>query len=203
MTDLKSALEAALFASGDSVPLKRLSLVLECDEEDVKKAAQELSEEYVFQGRGLRLLILNENCQMCSAPEYSKYAARVLEDRKSSSLSQPALEVLSIVAYYQPVTRVYIDRLRGIDSEYTVNMLCEKGLIEPCGRLDVPGRPVLYRTNETFLRSMGISSIDELPPLPELSPGEGTEKILSAIEELKKSNEDQLTFIPADAVQGR
>ena len=110
---------------------------------------------------------------------------RALEQRRPPKLSQSALEVLAVVAYFQPVTRAYIDQVRGVDSSYTVSSLVERGLIESCGKLEAPGRPSLYQTSELFLRTMGMTTLDELPVLPDLSSGEGTEKLQTAIEELQ------------------
>lgn len=150
MIDIVSVIEAILFAAGDSVPVARLSLILGVSEEDVSAAAAELQEQYSSQQRGMRILRLEDKLQMCSAPEFAPYISKVLEQRKPPALSQPALETLAVVAYFQPVTRAYIEQVRGVDSSYTVGMLCERGLIEECGRLDVPGRPVLFRTTDIF-----------------------------------------------------
>ena len=186
MSNLKSAVEAILFAAGDSVPVARISLVLGVDEAVVEECANQLIEEYISQSRGMRILRLDDKLQMCSAPEYSAYISKILEQRKPPMLSQAALETLAVVAYFQPVTRAYVEQVRGVDSSYTVSMLCERGLIEECGRLEVPGRPAVFRTTDVFLRTMGVSSIDELPQLPELSESEGMEKLQNAIEQLQK-----------------
>ena len=185
MADLTSALEAILFASGESMPVARLSLVLGAEEEEILRCAKELAEHYEREERGIRLLHLGEKLQMCSAPEYAPLITRTLEQRRPPALSQPALETLAIVAYFQPVTRAYVDRVRGVDSSYTVGALAERGLIEVCGRLDVPGRPALFRTTDVFLRTMGISGLSELPPLPDMTGGEGVEKLQKAIDELQ------------------
>ena len=186
MSNLKSAVEAILFAAGDSVPVARISLVLGVDEAAVEECANQLIEEYISDSRGMRILRLDDKLQMCSAPEYSAYISKILEQRKPPMLSQAALETLAVVAYFQPVTRAYVEQVRGVDSSYTVSMLCERGLIEECGRLEVPGRPAVFRTTDVFLRTMGVSSIDELPQLPELSESEGMEKLQNAIEQLQK-----------------
>ena len=183
--DIASALEAILFAAGEPVPAARLSLVLETDEEEILRTAEELAETYRREERGMRILRLDGKLQMCSAPEYAPLITKTLEQRKPPMLSQPALETLAIVAYFQPVTRAYIDRVRGVDSSYTVSVLNERGLIEVCGRLDVPGRPSLFKTTDAFLRTMGLQDLSELPPLPDLSSSEGVEKLQQAIEELK------------------
>ena len=183
--DIASALEAILFAAGEPVPAARLSLVLETDEEEILRTSEELAETYRREERGMRILRLDGKLQMCSAPEYAPLITKTLEQRKPPMLSQPALETLAIVAYFQPVTRAYIDRVRGVDSSYTVSVLNERGLIEVCGRLDVPGRPSLFKTTDAFLRTMGLRDLSELPPLPDLSSSEGVEKLQQAIEELK------------------
>ena len=195
MIDLTSAIEAILFAAGDSVPLARLSLVLGVSEQDVETSVKMLQESYIEQQRGMRILRLEDKVQMCSAPEYAPFISKTLEQRKPPVLSQPALETLAVVAYFQPVTRAYIEQVRGVDSSYTVGVLNERGLIEECGRLEVPGRPVLFRTTDVFLRTMGISSLDELPELPDMTDSDGMEKLQEKIDELQnKPNIDQMTL---------
>ncbi len=191
--DIKSAIEAILFAAGDCVPAARLSLILSCDMDEILQAAEELSEEYEHKRRGVRLLHLGDKLQLCSAPEFAPFIIKTLEHRKPPMLSQPALETLAIVAYFQPVTRAYIDRVRGVDSSYTVSVLLDRGLIEICGRLDAPGRPSLFRTTEAFLRTMNIRQLDELPPLPQLGESESVEKLRQSIDELQNAaSESQL-----------
>lgn len=188
MIDIVSVIEAILFAAGDSVPIARLSLILGVDEKEISSAAAQLQEQYSSQQRGMRILRLEDRLQMCSAPEFASYIGKALEQRKPPALSQPALETLAVVAYFQPVTRAYVEQVRGVDSSYTVGMLCERGLIEECGKLEAPGRPSLFRTTDVFLRTMGISSLSQLPPLPDMSNGEGIEKLQSAIDELQSGN---------------
>ena len=185
MIDILSVIEAILFAAGESVPAARLSLILGAGEEEVLAAAEELREKYEREQRGMRILRLDDRLQMCSAPEFAPYISKVLEQRKPPMLSQPALETLAVVAYFQPVTRAYVEQVRGVDSSYTVSALCERGLIEECGRLEVPGRPAIFRTTDVFLRTMGISSLTELPPLPDMTNGEGIEKLQSVINKLQ------------------
>ena len=185
MNDLSSAIEAILFAAGEAVPSARISLILGVNESEVMECASSLQQEYVQSNRGIRILRLDDKLQMCSAPEYSAYIGKILEQRKPPMLSQAALETLAIVAYFQPVTRAYVEQLRGVDSSYTVSVLCERGLIEECGRLDVPGGPAAFRTTDVFLRTMGVSSLEELPELPELGENEGMEKLKNAIELLQ------------------
>ena len=194
-TYLTAAIEAILFAAGDPVPAQRIAQVLGVTKEEVYAAAEALANEYIGRGSGLRLLRLEEKLQLCSAPELSADVTRALEQRKPPKLTPAALEVLAIVAYFQPVTRAYIDQIRGVDSAYTVGMLTERGLIEPAGRLDVPGRPTVYRTGDTFLRTMDISSLDELPTLPELGTDEGIIALQNKIDELQSGVLDgQISF---------
>ncbi len=198
MTDLKTALEAVLFAAGESVPVGRLSLVFAVEQEEIMQAAKELSDEYDREGRGIRLLRMDNKLQLCSAPEYAQLIIKTLEQRKPPMLSQSALETLAIVAYYQPVTRAVIEKMRGVDSSYTVSTLQDRGLIETCGKLEAPGRPTLYATTDAFLRVMGIETLQQLPPLPEVQGSEGTEQLRKSIAKMQeqKSGQDseQQTF---------
>ncbi len=192
--NIKSALEAILFAAGEPVPAARISLILEQDEETVWDAARELSEQYEKECRGIRLLKLDKALQMCSAPEYAAVIGKTLEQRKPPMLSQPALETLAVVAYFQPVTRAYIDQVRGVDSSYTVGVLIDRGLIERCGKLDVPGRPSLLRTTDVFLRTMGISELSQLPTLPDIATGDAAKKLEDAIEKLNIVGDSQMSI---------
>ena len=191
MTDLKSALEAVLFAAGESVPVGRLSLVFAVEQEDIMQAAKELSDEYDREGRGIRLLRMDNMLQLCSAPEYAQLIIKTLEQRKPPMLSQSALETLAIVAYYQPVTRAVIEKMRGVDSSYTISTLQDRGLIETCGKLEAPGRPTLYATTDAFLRVMGIETLQQLPPLPEVQGSEGTEQLRKSIEKIQEQDSGQ------------
>lgn len=192
--NISSAIEAILFASGDSVPIARLSLILEASEGEIEYAAAALNEQYETEQRGIRLLKLDNSLQMCSAPEFAPYITKTLEQRTPPRLSQSALEALAIVAYFQPVTRAYIDQVRGVDSSYTVSLLQQRGLIAPCGRLDAPGRPAVFGTTDVFLRTMGVSSLDELPTLPDMTSGEGIEQLQNAIELLQNKDSQQISF---------
>lgn len=167
--ELESALEGVLFAAGEPVSVERLCLGLEVDRPTLDAVAQRLMDQYSYDRRGIRLLRLDTSYQLCSAPEYAGYIRKTLEGRKPARLSQPALEVLSIIAYYQPVTRAYVDQVRGVDSSYTMGLLLERELIEEAGRLAVPGRPMQFITTKNFLRSFGLSSLEELPELPNQS----------------------------------
>ena len=189
LKELESAIEGILFAAGDPMPTERLCLVLEQDRETVDSVCQRLADQYSYERRGIRLVKL-ENCwQMCSAPDWADQIRRALENRKPARLSQPALEVLAIIAYFQPVTRAYIEQVRGVDSSYTVSLLLERELICEAGRLSVPGRPMQFRTTKNFLRSFGLTSLADLPELPSATQ-EGVQMTLeleSAIERLQES----------------
>ncbi len=165
MKEIESKLEGILFASGEPVSIARLCALLEIDAKTLDTAAAALADGYRFDRRGIRLVKMDKLYQLVSAPEYAELIRRALEERRPPPMSKPALEVLAIVAYFQPTTRAYIDQTRGVDSAGTVLSLLEKGLLEECGRLDVPGRPALLRTTPVFLRSFGIASLDELPSL--------------------------------------
>lgn len=169
LKEVESAIEGILFAAGEPVGVERICMTLEVDRETVDAVCQRLADQYSYERRGIRLVRLDSCYQLCSAPEYADYIRKAFESRKPARLSQPALEVLSIIAYYQPTTKAYVDQVRGVDSSYTVGLLTERELIEECGRMAVPGRPILYRTTQNFLRSFGLSSLEELPDLPNSS----------------------------------
>ena len=166
MKEIASAVEGILFAAGEPVDIKRICLALELDRETAETVLRQLGDGYAFERRGIRLLRMEDSYQLCSAPEYADVIRKAFEVRKPAKLSQPALEALTIIAYYQPTTRAYVDQVRGVDSSYTVGLLLDRGLIEECGRLQVPGRPILYRTTKHFLRSFHLSSLDDLPEIP-------------------------------------
>ena len=189
--EIESAIEGILFAAGDPVGVERLCMALDLDRATVDNVCQRLADYYSYERRGVRLLRLENSYQLCSAPEYADCIRRAFESRRPARLSQPALEVLAIIAYYQPTTRAYVDQIRGVDSAYTVGLLLERDLIEECGRLAVPGRPILYRTTQTFLRSFGLSSLEDLPELPSASPEDGqiTMEMQANLERLKAEQE--------------
>lgn len=175
MTQLESTLEAVLFAAGDAVSLDRLCAALETPREDILAAAGALETLYDLEKRGLMLRRIEDRLQLCSRPMYAEAARRVTESRRAAALSPAALEVLTIVAYRQPVTRAFIDQLRGVDSGGTLAGLAEKQLVEEAGRLEVPGRPILYRTTGRFLQAFALESLDDLPALPALTENEQLE----------------------------
>ena len=190
--EIESAIEGILFAAGEPVGVERICLALELDRPTVDAVCQRLSDAYSYERRGVRLLKLDNSYQMCSAPEFAPYIRRAFESRRPARLSQPALEVLAIIAYYQPATRAYVDQIRGVDSSYTISLLLERELIEESGRLAVPGRPILYRTTKNFLRSFGLGSLDELPELPDATAEDGqiTMEMQAAVERLRREQEE-------------
>ena len=166
MKEIEAAVEGILFASGEPVHIDRICLAAELDRPTAELVLQKLMDYYSFERRGMRLLRLEDSWQLCSAPEYADVIRRAFEIRKPAKLSQPALEVLTIIAYYQPTTRAYVDQIRGVDSSYTVGLLLDRHLIEECGRLQVPGRPRLYRTTKAFLRAFHLNSLEDLLEMP-------------------------------------
>ena len=175
LREVESAIEGILFASGEPLPIDRICLALDLDRPTAEQVLQKLGDYYAFERRGIRLVRMEDSYQLCSSPDYADVIRKAFEIRKTAKLSQPALEVLTIVAYRQPVTRAFIDQLRGVDSSNTVSSLAEKGLIEEAGRLDVPGKPMLFRTTDQFLRSFSLASIEDLPALPALEENEQME----------------------------
>ena len=171
-TELQRIIEAILFASGEPVELSRLAMVLETDEKDIEVAIDALADELAFNRRGIRILKLEKRYQMVSSGEMADYITKCLETRKPPKLSASQLEALTIVAYYQPATKAMVEQIRGVDSAYSIGALLNKKLIEDAGRLNVPGRPILYRTTPDFLRTFGLSSLEELPAIEKVSLGE-------------------------------
>ena len=166
--EIEAAVESILFASGEPVNIERICVALAIDRPTAERILQGLMDYYAYERRGMRLLKIEDCWQLCSAPDYAEAIRRAFEIRKPAKLSQPALEVLTIIAYYQPVTRAYVDQIRGVDSSYTMSLLIDRGMIEECGRLQVPGRPRQYRTTKQFLRSFHLNSLDELPAMPDM-----------------------------------
>ena len=171
-TELQRAIEAILFAAGERIEVSRLAMALEIDENEIIAAADALADTLAFERRGIRILKLENGYQMVSSGEMADYITKALETRKPPKLSASQLEALTIVAYYQPATKAMVEQIRGVDSAYSISALLNKKLIEEAGRLNVPGRPILYRTTPDFLRTFGISSLEELPPIEKVSFGE-------------------------------
>ena len=170
--ELQRAIEAILFAAGERIEISRLAMVLEADPKDVEKATDALANQMAFDRRGIRILKLEKGYQMVSSGEMADYITAALETRKPPKLSASQLEALTIIAYYQPATKAMVEQIRGVDSSYSIGALLNKKLIEDAGRLNVPGRPILYRTTPNFLRTFGLSSLDELPEIEKVNFGE-------------------------------
>ena len=171
-TELQRAIEAILFAAGERIEISRLAMALETDEDDIERAADALANALAFERRGIRILKLEKGYQMVSSGEMADYVTKALETRKPPKLSSSQLESLTIIAYYQPATKAMVEQIRGVDSAYSISALMNKKLIEEAGRLNVPGRPIQYRTTPDFLRTFGLSSLEELPPIEKITFGE-------------------------------
>lgn len=182
-SELMRAIEAILFAAGERVELSRLAAVLETDEDEVARAAEALADRFSFEHRGIRILKLEKGYQMASSGEMADYITRALETRKPPKLSSSQLEALTIIAYYQPATKAMVEQIRGVDSSYSISALMNKKLIEEAGRLNVPGRPIQYKTTPDFLRTFALSSLEELPPIEKINFGEPIPEELPVQEE--------------------
>ena len=177
LEELQRAIEAILFAAGERVEVSRLAAVLETDEADIISAADALANQWAFERRGIRIIKLEKGYQMVSSGEMADYVTKALETRKPPKLSSSQLETLTIIAYYQPATKAMVEQIRGVDSSYSVAALLNKKLIEEAGRLNVPGRPIQYKTTPDFLRTFGMSSLEELPPIDKIAFGEPVELV--------------------------
>lgn len=169
LEDLERIFEAILFASGERVEISRLAFAADVPLAQAEKAAAALADRYAFERRGIRILKLEDGYQMVSSGEMADYVTKALETRKPPKLSSSQLEVLVIIAYYQPATKALVEQIRGVDSSYSVSALLNKRLIEEAGRLNVPGRPIQYRTTPDFLRTFGLSTLEELPSIEKIS----------------------------------
>ena len=163
--ELQRTLMAILFAAGEPVSVQRLAQTLERDPDEIRRETRQLMDAMSFNRSGIRIVQLEDAFQMCSAAEQAEFVSRTLETRKPPKLSQSQLETLTVIAYYQPATKAYVEQIRGVDSAYSVSALLTKKLICEAGRLNVPGRPILYRTTPDFLRVFGLESLDELPEI--------------------------------------
>ena len=175
LNDLMRAIEAILFAAGERVEIGRLAMTLEVDQKDIIQATDTLADQLAYDRRGIRILRLENGYQMVSSGEMADYITKALETRKPPKLSSSQLETLTIIAYYQPATKAMVEQIRGADSSYSVAALLNKKLIEEAGRLNVPGRPIQYKTTPDFLRTFGLSSLEELPPIDKIAFGEPIE----------------------------
>lgn len=163
--EIENILEAVLFASGEGVEIERIADVLEIDAAQAQKIIDEISDKYNYQSHGLKIIKYNNVYQLTTRPEYCEYISKFAGTKKKTNLSNAALEVLSIIAYNQPVTRATIDKIRGVDSFGPLDKLMIREIVEEKGRLDAPGRPILYGTTNEFLKVFGLKSLEELPSL--------------------------------------
>jgi len=173
--NIKSAVEAILFASGASVPVSRMATALEISEKETKKHLEALMKEYEQRAGGITIIRLDDAYQMVSCEEYAPQIRTVMDLRRNTPLSQAAMEVLAVIAYNQPVTKAFIEQVRGVDCSGVIGSLTAKDLIEEKGRLELPGRPLIYGTTENFLRCFSISDLSELPEIPSSEPAEKDE----------------------------
>lgn len=163
--DLQRALMAVLFAAGEPVAASRLAESLQVDESEIHRECEALISALSYHRSGIRIVKLEDAYQMCSSAEMAEYVTKTLETRKPPKLSPSQLETLTVIAYYQPETKAYVETIRGVDSAYSVSALLTKKLIRECGRLNVPGRPILYETTPDFLRVFGLESLADLPDI--------------------------------------
>ena len=168
--NIEACIESVVFAAGYPVPYQKLADVTGLSTREVKRFAERIAKHYESDNRGIMLLCFKDTCQFCTKEQYAPYIREALGIRRGGNLSASSMEVLAIVAYNQPITRSFVDQVRGVDSSYAMNSLIDKALIEACGRLDAPGRPMLYVTTEKFLRVFGINSLSELPATETLVP---------------------------------
>ena len=171
-SELQRVIEAILFAAGERIEISRLSQVLEVDPDEIITAVDALADDLAFNRRGIRILRLEDGYQMVSSGEMADYITKALETRKPPKLSSSQLETLTIIAYYQPATKAMVEQIRGVDSAYSISALLNKKLIEDAGRLNVPGRPIQYRTTSDFLRTFALNSIEDLPEIEKVNLSE-------------------------------
>ncbi len=165
--EYRAAVEAIVFAGGEPVPLSRIALALDLDEETTARIADDWVQDVNTRGGGLTALKLDDRYQLCSSKACVDYVRKAMDIRRNTPLSQAAMEVLAIIAYNQPVSRPFVEQVRGVDCSAVMQGLQQKGLIEERGRMDLPGRPLLYGTTPNFLRCFGLASLGQLPPLPQ------------------------------------
>lgn len=185
--DLMPLLEAVLFAMGEPIEIERLCVALELDEIVVRDVLEKLQKKYEDDSFGICLLRLENKYQICTKKQYADKIRAVIEVKKNAPLSQAAFEVLAIIAYNQPVTKAFVESIRGVDCSAVISNLCNKSLIEEKGRLDLPGRPLIYGTTPEFLRCFCISSLDELPELPDTAEFKTPEEEKNEAKNVKKS----------------
>ncbi len=198
LKEAESIIEGVLFAAGDAVDVEKISDILDIDIKSTRAILTALADKYDREKRGLQIIRLEDSYQMCTRRDYQEYISRLAEPRRSQSLSDAAMEVLAIVAYKQPVTRAVIEQIRGVSCDSLVNKLLEKNFIEEVGRLDTPGRPMLFGTTEEFLRCFGIESIMELPEFEERSADEAElqNNEQDGSDNTRNGNEEPVEFEP-------
>ncbi len=197
----QAAIEAVVFACGEPVAVSRLAQVLELDEETVTRVADDWMNDVNTRGGGIMAVKLDDQYQLCTRKEYANYVRTAMDIRRNVPLSQAAMEVLAIIAYNQPVTKAFVEQVRGVDCAAVLQGLLSKGLVEEKGRLELPGRPLLYGTTATFLRSFSISSLNQLPPLPKDETEEVQDTTLDEVLEEQEAEEHivPMADIPAEA----
>ena len=204
--EYRCAIEAILFSAGDPVELSRLAQTLELSESAVETQMNILMQEYAENQRGVTVIRLNSSYQMVSVKAYAPYVRKAMDLRRNVPLSQAAMEVLAVIAYNQPVTKSFVEQVRGVDCSGVIGSLTAKDLIEEKGRLELPGRPLLYGTTDNFLRCFSISSLDELPPIPK-DEDKGVQGRQLSIFENNQTSDDTVTGtveeIVAEAVEGQ
>ena len=166
VNELQGAIEAVLFASGEPVSLQRLSEALEVEKKIILQLIHALNDSYEKNENGIYIAVMDNQFQMCSKIKYAPYIKKILDIKRNVPLSQAAMEVLAVIAYNQPVSRSFVEQVRGVDSSGVMTTLQEKDLIEEAGRLDLPGRPISYKVTANFMRCFGLNSLKQLPPLP-------------------------------------
>jgi segregation and condensation protein B len=167
MNKIEACLESVLFSIGDAIHIDKLAEIMELDARTTRNILNNMADKYEHEGRGIKLIELDDSFQLCSKPEYYDYIRKISNKVKDYSLTDVLIETLSIIAYKQPITKVHIEEIRGVNSNHAVNKLVEYQLVEEIGRMNAPGRPVLFGTSHSFLRYFGLQSIDELPSLNE------------------------------------
>ena len=199
--NIEGAIEAILYAAGYPVKYSKLAEVLGLDVRNTKKIVEHMSTAFNSEKskRGINLLLFDETCQFCTKEQYAPYIREALGIRRGGNLSASSMEVLAVIAYNQPATRSFVDQVRGVDSSYAFNSLIDKGLIEACGRLDAPGRPMLYVTTEKFLRVFGINSLSELPATETMVPPKEETPIVDEIGEDAEGGQVTLEEAETDA----
>ncbi len=177
LNEQESIIEAMLFASGNVVRGMDIADVLNVDEKEVKGFIKSINTRFDEENRPITIREIDDGFQMCTKPKYHEYIKKIQEKKPKKNLSQSAMETLAIVAYKQPITRVEVEKIRGVNSDYALNTLAEFGLIEDIGRADLPGRPLLYSTTQEFLRKFGYKSLKDLPEINSGSPVDHSELI--------------------------